>query len=132
MASMPPVAERTVSATYALALARYPDKVAHIADGQEWTFTDSHERSLRIAGGLAALGLKHQDTVGLLLDNSVDYIQVWLGIGLGGYTGVPVNTSYKGRFLAHVMHDSAVRVLVIEAAYTDRWGHLLIEEAPSL
>lgn len=131
MASMPPVGERTVSATYALALARYPDKVAHIADGQEWTFTDSHERSLRIAGGLAALGLKHQDTVGLFLDNSVDYIQLWLGIGLGGYVGVPVNTSYKGRFLAHVLRDSDVRVLVIEAAYADRLP-LVLDDLPAL
>ena len=63
MESMPPVAERTVSAAYALALARYPDKAAHIGDGQTWTFTDSHQRSLRIAGGLAALGVQRQQTV---------------------------------------------------------------------
>jgi carnitine-CoA ligase len=57
MWTMPPVAERTMSAAYALALAGYPDKVAHIGDGREWTFADSHQRSLRVAGGLAALGL---------------------------------------------------------------------------
>jgi crotonobetaine/carnitine-CoA ligase len=78
MESMPPVAERTVSATYALALARHPDKAAHIGDGQTWTFTGSHQRSLRIAGGLAALGVKRQPTVGLFLDSSLDYVQAWL------------------------------------------------------
>lgn len=131
MSLMPPVAERTVSATYARALASSPDKVAHIADGQEWTFADSHERSLRIAGGLAALGLQRQDTVGLFLDNSADYIHVWLGIGLGGYVGVPVNTSYKGRFLAHVLRDSDARVLVIEAAYAGRLP-LVLDDLPAL
>jgi carnitine-CoA ligase len=131
MSPMPPVAERTVSATYALALAQHPDKVAHIGDGREWTFADSHERSLRIAGGLAALGLARQQTVGLFLDNSTDFIQAWLAIGLGGYVGVPVNTAYKGRFLAHVLRDASVRVLVIEAAYASRLS-LVLDDLPAL
>jgi carnitine-CoA ligase len=131
MESMPPVAERTVSATYQLALARYPDKAAHLGDGQAWTFTESQQRSLRIAAGLAALGVGRQQTVGLFLDSSIDYIQAWLGVGLGGYVGVPVNTAYKGRFLAHVLRDAGVRVLVIEAGYAGRLP-LVLDELPAL
>jgi carnitine-CoA ligase len=61
------------------------------------TFAESYQRSLRLAAGIATHGIGHQEPAALLLDNSLDTVHVWSGIGLGGRVEVPVNTAYKGR-----------------------------------
>ncbi len=118
--ALPPVERRTVRAAYDRALAEVPDALAQVDRTSRYTTAGSHDRSLRVAGGLAALGVARQEPVAALLDNSLDAAHVWSGLGLGGMVEVPVNTAYKGGFLAHVLNDSAAATLVVEDAYVER------------
>src|SRR6201996_1515084 len=77
-------------------------------------------RSRRRAAGFAAQGVGPREPAALLLDNSLDAVHVWSGLGLGGRVEVPVNTAYKGRFLSHVLNDSGAELIVIEDGYADR------------
>ena len=121
MAGLPNMSERTLRGAYDRALAEVPDRTAHLGPGGgTWTFAESHERAMRIAAGLAGLGTGRQEPVGLLMDNSVDAVHAWLGTGLGGMVEVPINSAYKGGFLAHVLNDSGAETLVCEDAYADR------------
>lgn len=118
--TLPDVGSRTVRATYERALDHDPDRVAQVGSEGAWTVAESWQRSLRLAAGLRALGVGHQQPVALLLDNSLDAVHLWSGIGLGGLVEVPVNTAYKGRFLSHVLDDSQVELLVVEDHYVER------------
>lgn len=118
--SLPPVELRTVRAAYDRALDEVPDLPAQRDRTARYTTAESHERSLRITGGLAGLGVGSQEPVAVLLDNSLDTAHVWSGLGLGGMVEVPVNTAYKGGFLAHVLNDSAAPTLVVEDSYVER------------
>ncbi|MBN9738337.1 MULTISPECIES: AMP-binding protein [unclassified Pseudonocardia] len=118
--SLPPIAERTLRAAYDRALAESPDAVAQVGPDGRYTVAGSHERSLRVAAGLSALGAARQDTVALLLDNSLDAVHTWSGAGLGGFVEVPVNTAYTGSFLTHVLEDSAAGILVCEDTHVER------------
>lgn len=120
MPGLPPVEERTLRAVYERVLAASPDEIAQVDESGAVTFAESYQRSLRLAAGLAAQGIGHQEPAALLLDNSLDAVHVWSGIGLGGRVEVPVNTAYKGRFLTHVLNDSAAGLIVIEDGYADR------------
>jgi crotonobetaine/carnitine-CoA ligase len=120
MGGLPEVSERTLRAAYDRALAAVPDELAQIGPDGQYTFAQSHDRSLRIAGGLGALGVGRQEPVALLLDNSLDAVHTWSGIGLGGMVEVPVNSAYKGSFLTHVLNDSGASTLVCEAGYAER------------
>jgi acyl-CoA synthetase (AMP-forming)/AMP-acid ligase II len=102
MPGLPPVEEGTLRATYDRVLAASPDEVAQVDESGAVTFAESYQRSLRLAAGIAAHGIGHQEPAALLLDNSLDAVHVWSGIGLGGRVEVPVNTAYKGRFLTYV------------------------------
>ncbi|WP_433803226.1 AMP-binding protein [Actinomycetospora sp. CA-084318] len=93
-----------------------------------WTLEQAFDRSLRLGGGLAA-GVDRP--VAVLLDNSLDAIHVWLGVVLTGGIEVPVNTAYKGAFLAHVLRDSGAEILVVEAHYLDRVARVA-DEVPAL
>ena len=120
MSGLPPVRDRTLRAAYDRALVEVPDETAQIGPGGRYTFAESHQRSLRIAGGLTALGVARQDPVALLMDNSLDAVHTWTGTSLGGMVEVPVNSAYKGGFLTHVLNDSGAGVLVCDESYVER------------
>ena len=120
MTGLPPVGDRTLRGAYDRALAEMPDATAQIGPGGRYTFAQSHERSLRVAGGLTALGVARQDPVALLMDNSLDAVHAWTGTSLGGMVEVPVNSAYKGSFLTHVLNDSGAAVLVCDDTYAER------------
>ncbi len=66
----------------------------------------------RTAAGLAALGVKQDDTVTVWLPNGVDMIRVWFAINWLGATYVPVNTAYRGNLLAHVLANAGSSLIV--------------------
>src|SRR6201996_6128552 len=117
---LPPVDDRTLLAAYQRVLARTPDATGQADEAGSVTFAGSYERSLRLAAGAAARAAGPREPAALLLDNSLDAVHVWSGLGLGGRVEVPVNTAYKGRFLSHVLNDSGAELIVIEDGYADR------------
>lgn len=120
MAGLPDIAQRTLPAAYERVLQERPDELAQRDRTGSWTFAESHDRSLRLGAGLRALGAGRGDPVALLLDNSLDAVHTWSGIGLSGLIEVPVNTAYVGAFLTHVLNDSGAAVAVVEGRYVER------------
>lgn len=119
MGGLPEIERRTLWHAFDRALRDGPDRIAHVSAGREWTYAESHRRALAIAAGLAELGLDRQEPAALLMDNSIDLMHTWTGIGLGGRIEVPINTALKGTFLSHILNDSQSRLLVVEDAYVD-------------
>lgn len=125
MSGLPPIEQRTLPAAFARALASVPEKVAYIGHaGDEWSYRQIHDRSLAVAGGLLRLGVRRQQPVGIMLDNSLDFLHLVFGLGLTGRLQVPLNTAYKGDFLAHILNDSGAQVLVVEDHYVERLAQI--------
>ncbi|WP_153504222.1 AMP-binding protein [Cumulibacter manganitolerans] len=127
MGELPPIERRTLGHAYDRAVASGADRVAHVAEGREWTFGQSRDRALAISAGLAGLGVGRQQPAALLLDNSIDYAHAWTGIGLGAQVEVPINTAYKGSFLSHILNDSGSTVIVIEDHYVDALAKVAVD-----
>lgn len=118
--ALPDLEQRTVLAAFERALDTDPDLVAQIDRAGRWTVAAAFDRARRVGGGLAGLGVGAETPVALMLDNSFDAQHTWLGLALVGGVQVPVNTAYKGTFLAHVLNDSGAGVLVLEDVYAER------------
>ncbi|MDO9599001.1 MAG: AMP-binding protein [Azoarcus sp.] len=88
--------------------------------GVRHTYAEMHERVCRIANGLIDLGIKKNDTVVTLLDNSDEAVFVWLALNKVGAISVPVNTAYKGEFLRHQVTDAGAQVIIAETDYAER------------
>jgi len=110
----------TINTVLRHAAAEYGDRMFLEFLGEEYSFTDLENRACRLANGLAALGVKHGDTVVTLLDNSADAIFIWLAINKLGAISVPVNTALKGDFLRHQASDSGAAVVIAEQDYAER------------
>ncbi len=85
-----------------------PDRPALYADadGQTYTYGELHARANRMANGLRALGLTTGDTVAVVLPNTVQYFEVYLGCLQVGLYFTPINWHLVGPEIAYIVNDS--------------------------
>lgn len=79
------------------------------------------ERVLGCGAGLRGLGVRRGDRVAIYLDKRVETVVSIFGASAAGGVFVPVNPLLRSRQLAHILNDSAARVLVTSA---DRFATL--------
>jgi crotonobetaine/carnitine-CoA ligase len=127
-----PVLERTVACVLDKQVTAQPDKIALVdVEGRALTFAQVADSAYRIATSFAQAGLERQDFVLMMMDNHIDTALTWIGLNVGAFAAVPINTAYKGQILAHVASNSGARVAVVEGGYLDRFAALR-EELPDL
>jgi crotonobetaine/carnitine-CoA ligase len=118
--SLRPLRERTVVSVLERAVASGPDRVALRDPSTTYSYADVWRHGAQFAGGLRSIDVASHDTILLMLDNHVDFVNAHLGAAFIGAIEVPINTAYKGGVLAHVINDSQSRILVIEETYLSR------------
>jgi crotonobetaine/carnitine-CoA ligase len=91
------------------------------------TYEEINRFSNRCANGFQKLGITKGDKVSIMLPNCPEFLYLWFGLAKLGGVEVPVNTSYKGEFLRHIIDQSDSKIFVIAREYLDRLK--LIEDA---
>jgi carnitine-CoA ligase len=85
--------------------------------GGPWlTFAEVHERSDRLAAGLAGFGVDRDERVALISPNRIEYILTFFACAKLGAVIVPVNTFLRGEFLRYQLADSQAATLISDAA----------------
>lgn len=87
---------------------------------QKFTYDEIRRYSNRCANGFQKLGINRGDKVSIMLPNCPEFLYVWFGLAKCGAVEVPVNTSYKGEFLRHIVDQSDSRIFVIAHEFLDR------------
>jgi crotonobetaine/carnitine-CoA ligase len=80
--------------------------------GVRRTFAQMHERTERLASGLASLGVSKGDRVASILPNAIEHVDLIFACARLGAIHVPVNVFLKGDFLAYQLADAAASVVV--------------------
>jgi crotonobetaine/carnitine-CoA ligase len=99
---------------------RLGDKIFLRFKDQTFTYDEIRRYSNRCAHAFKNLGIGKGDKVSIMLPNCPEFLHVWLGLAKIGAVEVPVNTSYKGEFLRHVVDQSDSRIFVIAHEFLDR------------
>ncbi len=89
-----------------------PGHPALVFPGRVLTYGELWERAGRRARELRALGVERGDTFGLMLPNSFEFVELFLGAARLGAVPVPVNVRHKAFEVAHVCRDGDLRALV--------------------
>ena len=76
------------------------------------TQDEVNDRSRLIAGGLAALGVRQGDSVGILMRNDIAFLEAAYAVMTLGAYAVPINWHFKSDEIAYVVGDSGARVLI--------------------
>ncbi len=74
--------------------------------GRELSYGELWERSARVAGGLAAAGVRHGDRVAIRLGNGLEWALAFFGTQMLGGIVVPINTRFTEEEVAYVVGDS--------------------------
>jgi len=72
------------------------------------------ERAARIAGGLAASGVRGGDRVAIVARNVPEYVETLFACWWAGAVAVPVNAKLHPGELAHVLDDSGARCALVD------------------
>ncbi len=97
-----------------------PDAPALSLEGDRtWTYRTLHEKRNRYANGLAALGVKSGDRVGILMGNAPEYLGVYFAVARLGAISVRLNFRLTTRELRYVLADSGTSVLCVAREYMD-------------
>jgi fatty-acyl-CoA synthase len=108
--------------------AAYPDRPLVITDERTITYAETAEWSRRLADGLATLGVRRGDRVGLLMANYLEFTPLKFAIARAGAVAVPFNYLYRSEELAYVLRQSRCNVLVTMTGFVELDYLAMIDE----
>src|SRR3954462_14765277 len=113
--------EPTMCGAFQVTAAEVPDRVAIRTKGDEVkiSWREYAERVERIADGLAGLGLRRGDTIGLMLNNRPEFHLVDSAAMHLGATPFSVYNTYSPEQIEFLVSDSSCRIIVAEGDYLD-------------
>lgn len=104
-------------------MAVLPD-TGHQPTDEELASKELEERTGRLAGHLARLGVRRGDRVALLLGNRVEAVEGCLAVLRAGAVGVPLAPGAADAELAYFLRDSGAVAVLTEAELLPRVGQL--------
>src|SRR5262249_2133052 len=110
-----PLVKLTLSAALAKTAARFPSSEALISrhQGLRYTWGEFDDAVSQVAHGLAGLGLRGQDRVGIWSTNCAEWILLQYACARAGFVLVNVNPAYRSHELAFVLGKSGMRALFL-------------------
>ena len=82
--------------------------------GRCWSIAELDAAASSVAAGLQERGFVRADRIALLLENSAEFMQAYLGIMRAGMTAVPVNYRLSPDTIAFILHDCAARAAIVD------------------
>ena len=88
--------------------------------GESYTFAETLDLAERVGSGMLAAGAESGDRVLIMIPNCSAHILAWLGSSVAGLVEVPINTAYRGSFLAHQIQTTEPVLAVIAPEFVER------------
>ena len=118
---MPPRDDCVLGAMLERAARENPQRVfALFEDGSAWTYANTLLYTRQWARGLQQLGVAKSDSVLVWLPNGPEILRSWFALSWLGGIYAPVNVSYRGALLEHVIANSGAKVMIAHAGLIER------------
>ncbi|WP_158857587.1 non-ribosomal peptide synthetase [Streptomyces sp. NRRL B-1347] len=105
---------QTVTALFQEQVARTPDAVAVLHDGERLTYAQVNERANQLARALVGRGVGPDDTVAVVLPRTPELVVALLAVLKSGAAYVPVDPSHPSARLAHILDSAGPRLTVTD------------------
>jgi long-chain acyl-CoA synthetase len=92
---------------------KYPDTPCTIFKGAKISYREMNEITDRLAAGLADLGVKKGDRVGIFMPNTPQFVMAYFAILKLGAVVVATNPLYSPREIEHQLNDAGVEVMLV-------------------
>ena len=91
----------------------YGSRPCAIFKGHGVTYAEMDDLSDRLAAGLASLGVKKGDPVGIFMPNSAQFVMAFYAILKAGGVVVATNPLYSAREIEHQLNDAGIEVMLV-------------------
>jgi fatty-acyl-CoA synthase len=92
---------------------RHGERPALLYQGERYSYADMNRRANQVAHAGQALGVRAGDVVALCMENRPAFFFAWLGLAKLGVTVAFLNTYVSGRPLAHALHATGARHVIV-------------------
>jgi acyl-CoA synthetase (AMP-forming)/AMP-acid ligase II len=93
---------------------KFPDKVALRDCRRHFTYAQLNRRVNRLAHSLLGLGLPKGEKVAVLLENSIEIVELYLAAAKTGLIIVPINFRLTSGDVKYIVDNSDARALVVD------------------
>ena len=106
---------------------RYPHNTAAVFGSTRLSFAEFNHRINSFANALLSLGLQKQDKVAIILDNCLEYLELYCAVPKAGCVAVPLNTSLSISELVYIINNAEAKMLVFGEGFMPMVDSLLQE-----
>ena len=110
---------------------RLPDKIAIEFEDQRVTFKEIDLNANKVANALQSIGIIKGDRVAQYMSNSLELVYSLLGNFKNGSIVVPMNISFKGQEINHILSDSGAKAVITDMEHLPIVKNV-IEKLPEL
>ncbi|MFD0666285.1 class I adenylate-forming enzyme family protein [Ramlibacter sp. MAHUQ-53] len=130
--TFPTPSSETIPALLGELAQRFGEREAFVAGERRLTYRQLRQEVMRTAAGLAALGVRRGDPVGILMGNRMEWVLAFLALQQLGATSVGLNTWSTPRELEHALSHAEVRLLVaVDRFRRSDWRAILAALRPA-
>ncbi len=98
---------------------KYPDKVSVKDSHRRFTYPQTNRRVNQLANGLISLGLSKGDKVAVLLENSIEIVEVFLATAKTGLVIVPINFRLAAGDIEYIVNNSDAGAMIVHDPFAD-------------
>ncbi|HEX8934394.1 MAG TPA: amino acid adenylation domain-containing protein, partial [Pseudonocardiaceae bacterium] len=107
-----PIPAATLPELFTAQVARTPDAVALMVEGEELSYSELEERANRLARVLIGAGVGPEQFVGLALERSVELIVALLAVSKAGGAYVPIDLNHPPARIGFICADANLALVV--------------------
>jgi acyl-CoA synthetase (AMP-forming)/AMP-acid ligase II len=97
---------------------KFPDTIALKDRRRAFTYPETNKRVNKLAHSLVSLGLHKGDKVAVLLENSIEIVEIYLATAKTGLVIVPINFRLVGPEVEYIVNNSDAKALIVHDEFT--------------
>jgi acyl-CoA synthetase (AMP-forming)/AMP-acid ligase II len=97
---------------------KFPSTVALKDKTRSFTYPQTNKRVNQLAHGLLALGLSKGDKIAVLLENSIEIVEIYLAVAKTGMIIVPINFRLVGPEVEYIANNSDAKAFIVDAEFS--------------
>jgi len=105
----------------------YPEKLGWQDKDKEFSFRQWNDRACRLANGLKALGVGHQNPFAVIAYNRGEWMDIYAGCAKGGQIIVPIMFRLAGPEITYIVNHSECKAFIVEAPFVERINQIRAE-----
>ena len=97
---------------------KFPEKISLKDSRRSFTYPQTNQRVNQLAHSLLSLGLTKGDKVAVLLENSVEIVEVFLATAKTGLVIVPINFRLVSGEVQYILDNSDAKAIIVHDQFT--------------